>query len=346
MLYGGKYSPTTFNLALFMDRLFRSEIERDELDRGIEAQVNVQPFLLPEPEEEVVETVTVSDPVKGKGLYIGLAAALIVIVGLIGFMMTRDSQPGAPVLTPEEVAAQRAVQEQKIRELAARLVDEKMQEQETLIRGELEESQSRIEELQKQLQDSQKRASSEAEKKRAEQNLQRQIEAEREKQRQQEAALEMERQQALVDAEKEAEIQAAPVQPKDQPVTPTSAVAEAQPTPIPQAVKPTAVPITVTENLFVDPSEADTLPAIIKEETVDWPNAAKRARRRGMVIVQATVDATGRVESVKVLRADETEFGIPEAVTDAVKKYLFKPGTKNGVKIKTYATVTKRYAFR
>jgi hypothetical protein len=65
-----------------------------------------------------------------------------------------------------------------------------------------------------------------------------------------------------------------------------------------------------------------------------------------MVICQATVDATGRVESVKVLRADEDGFGIPEAVTDAIKKYIFKPGTKDGIKIKTHATVTKRYAFR
>lgn len=346
LLYGGNYSPTTFNLALFMDRLFRSDIERDESDRSTEAQVDVQSYLQPEPEEEPVEVVGGAAPAKSKGLYIAIAAAAIVILSLIGFWATRGPSQEEIAQTAEEVAVQRAAQEDRIRELAARLVDEKMKEQEAQIRGELEESQKRIEDLQKKLQDSQKKTTSAAEKKRAQEDLQKQIEAEKEKQRQQEAALERERLQAEAEAQKEAEAKAQEEIASDEPETPPVAVAEAQPTAVPQPVTPTAAPTSVTENQFVDPSEVDTLAAIIKEEAVKWPASAKRARRRGMVIVQATVDATGRVESVKVLRADETGFGIPEAVTDAVKKYLFKPGTKDGVKIKTHATVTKRYAFR
>jgi len=344
LLYGGNYSPTTFNLALFMDRLFRSDIEKDDADRALEAKVDVQPFLKPEPEEELIETEVSSQAAKGKGLYIGLAAALIVILALIGFMVTRSSGPKAPVLTAEEIAAQRAAQEERIRQLAARLVDEKMQEQEAKIRGELEQSQQRIEDLQKKLQESQKHSSSAVEKKKAQAELQRQIEAEQEKQRQQEVALEQERQQAIAEAKREAEAKAeAELAKADAPAEPPVVV---PPQPTVAHLKPTAVPVTVTENQFIDPSEAATLPAVIKEETVKWPTAAKRARRHGVVIVQATVDASGHVESVKVLRADESGFGIPEAVTDAVKKYIFKPGTKDGVKIKTYATVTKRYAFR
>lgn len=346
LLYGGNYSPTTFNLALFMDRLFRSDIERDESDRGIEAQVDVQSYLQPEPEEEPVEVIGPSEPAKSKALYIGIAAAAIVILSLITFWVTRGPSQEEVAQAAAEVAAQRAAQEDRIRELAARLVDEKMKEQEDQIRGELEESQKRIEDLQKKLQDSQKKTTSAAEKKRAQDDLQKQIEAEKEIQRQQEVALEREHLQAEAEAQKEAEAAAQEevvnAEPEDAPVE----VAAAQPTAVPQPVQPTAAPVTVTENQYVDPSEVDTLAAIIKEEAVKWPSAAKRARRRGMVIVQATVDATGRVESVKVLRADETGFGIPEAVTDAVKKYLFKPGTKDGVKIKTHATVTKRYAFR
>jgi len=47
LLYGGAYSPTTFNLALFMDRLFRSEIEIEEKDRAEETAVDVTPYLAP-----------------------------------------------------------------------------------------------------------------------------------------------------------------------------------------------------------------------------------------------------------------------------------------------------------
>ncbi len=343
LLYGGNYSPTTFNLALFMDRLFRADIERDELDTGVESKIDIQPYLQPEPEEEDVAVVATAEPTKSKALYVGLAAALIVIVVLIGFMVSRGSKPAEPVLTAEEIATQRAAQEQKIRELASRLVDEKMQEQEAKIRIELEESQQRIADLQKKLQDSKKKTTTTAEKK----EIQRQIQAEEEKQRQIETEKEKQRQAALAQAQKEAEAQAAlelaAAEPEPTPVE----VVVVQPTPVPTVVQPTAPPaVTVTENQFVDPAETDTLPAIIKEESVKWPQSAKRARRRGMVIAQATVDANGHVESVKVLRADEDGFGIPEAVTDAIKKYYFKPGTKDGVKIKTYATVTKRYAFR
>ena len=42
LIYGGAYSPTTFNLALFMDRLFRAEIEEDELALKHEAEIDVR----------------------------------------------------------------------------------------------------------------------------------------------------------------------------------------------------------------------------------------------------------------------------------------------------------------
>jgi len=70
-----------------------------------------------------------------------------------------------------------------------------------------------------------------------------------------------------------------------------------------------------------------------------------RSRRKGTVILQATVNANGEVDDIKVLRADETGFGIPESVMEAVRQYRFKPGMKDGVKVKTYATVTQRYVF-
>jgi TonB family protein len=83
----------------------------------------------------------------------------------------------------------------------------------------------------------------------------------------------------------------------------------------------------------------DSYPAVIKEVPVKWPRAAERVRAQGAVVVQATVNASGIVEDVKVIETDEAGFGIPEAVMDAVRQYRFKPGMKNGVKIKTYVRV-------
>ena len=114
-------------------------------------------------------------------------------------------------------------------------------------------------------------------------------------------------------------------------------------------VEPTAPPsgpMAVTPNMFLDPPQVDTLPALLKEAAVSWPRAALYSRRRGVIILQATVNAAGRVEEVKVLRADHQGFGIPEAAIEAVQKYLFKPGTKDGINVKTYATVTIPYRFQ
>ena len=87
------------------------------------------------------------------------------------------------------------------------------------------------------------------------------------------------------------------------------------------------------------------MPVVIREQEVEWPRAARFSKRQGVVIVQATVDTDGLVEDVTVLRADDDEFGITQAVIDSVMQYRFKPGTKNGVPVKTYATVTKAYRF-
>ncbi len=64
-----------------------------------------------------------------------------------------------------------------------------------------------------------------------------------------------------------------------------------------------------------------------------------------MVVVQVTVNANGGVDDVVVLRADETEWGIPETAIEAASGYRFKPGTKSGVAITTHAFVTWRYDF-
>jgi protein TonB len=131
------------------------------------------------------------------------------------------------------------------------------------------------------------------------------------------------------------------------PPAPTSA-----PTAIPTVVVPTpkptvAVPAgpSVEENSFVDPTEVDSPPAIIKKSPVVWSRTAIHSRREGVVVLQATVNAKGLVEDAKILRADHEGFGIPQAVMDAVLKYRFKPGSKDGVPVKTHFSIVARYDF-
>jgi hypothetical protein len=51
------------------------------------------------------------------------------------------------------------------------------------------------------------------------------------------------------------------------------------------------------------------------------------------------------VDDVTILRADHTDFGIPEAALEAAKGYRYKPGTKDGVPITTNTFITWRYDF-
>jgi TonB family protein len=363
LLYGGAYSPTTFNLALFMDRLFRPEIEAEELAVERELAVDVTPYLSSAPIPEPVADVEVADrppPLRQHGAWIGVGVVgVAVVAGILWLTVFRgpSSPPPTPTPTAEEIAAQRQQQEEKMRELAAGLVAEMMAEKEEEIRQELVARQEKIDELQRRLAASERRAqqgqTSDEEVLRREE-LQRQIAAEEKARRQREAELEAERLQAAEEVRRQATSQ--------QTATFAPAASEAPtPTlpPLPTAV-PTTIPTTlptaapaprqqdlppVRENTFVDPAEVDSPPAVLKDVPVVWPRAALSSRRKGAVVLQVLVDANGTAEDLKVLRADHEGFGIPQAVKEAVTRYRFKPGTKGGVPIKTYLSIVARYDF-
>jgi TonB family protein len=367
LLYGGGYSPTTFNLALFMDRLFRPEIEADEADVASELATDVSPYLAPvvTPEPVLDPTNSVS-ALKGRGLWLGLGAAgAAAIAAMLWLTVFRGptTPPPPPTPTAEAIAAERLAQDEKMRALAEGLIAEMMAQKEEEIRGELVTRQAKIDELQQRLIESENRAqqgqlSGDDVQKR--EDLQRQIAAEEETQRQREAELEAERLQAAEDAQQLATAhQTATAAVEAVAMAATAATSSPSPPPAPIAV-PTAIPTVaptprppavvragplVEENSFVDPTEVDSPPVILKKSPVVWSRTAIPSRRKGVVVVQATVNAKGLVEDVKILRADHEGFGIPQAVMDAVMKYRFKPGSKNGVPVKTHFSISARYDF-
>ena len=384
LLYGGAYSPTTFNLALFMDRLFRAEIEAEELAYEAEREIDVSVDLTPtpavpdpepeteRPDAELAAPEAVPPPPSGgrKGALWAVVAAVAVIgIAAVIFWIGRQSgpqePPPAPTPTAAEISAQRQAQEDRLRTLTQEMVKEMMVEREEAIREELIARQARIEELQLRLQQSERRAktSTVAAAKEAEtrNELMKEIEEQEKAQRKQEEALETERQEALESAAREARLTAEggaagavvatdtdSVVDSDQetaPAAPTPAMVP--PTPSPRAPKPTERPetVAVTVGQFFPPAEADTLPVVIKSQSLEWPRNAARSKGKGVVVVQLTVNASGGVDEVEMLRADHTGWGIPEAAVEAASGYRYKPGTKNGVAITTHAFVTWRYDF-
>jgi len=379
LLYGGAYSPTTFNLALFMDRLFRAEIEADDIAAETESEIDFSAYFTPvatKTEAEVpisaTETTTpeaVPPEIKrgSKGVVWAIVAAVAVIgIAAVIFWIGRKSGPQEPPPTPTptaaEIAAQRQAQDDRLRTLTQEMVQQLMIEREEEIRQELIARQTRIEELQKRLQQSERRAktSAVAAAKEAEtqKELMKEIEVQEEAQRAQEEALESERQEALESASQEAvdatgagSVLAADVIPPSGDSQKSKTVKPPLPTPTSptptRPPEPTEAPVVTAVEIgqFFPPSEVDTMPVVIKSQPLEWPRRAARSRGKGVVVVQLTVNASGGVDEVEVLRADHTGWGIPETVMDAASGYRFKPGMKNGVAITTYAFATWRYDF-
>jgi TonB family protein len=72
-----------------------------------------------------------------------------------------------------------------------------------------------------------------------------------------------------------------------------------------------------------------------------YPEAARRARIQGVVVLECTIGKSGDVNEVKVLRG--LPLGLTEAAVDAVKKWRFKPSTLNGKPVEVLYILTVRF---
>jgi protein TonB len=72
-----------------------------------------------------------------------------------------------------------------------------------------------------------------------------------------------------------------------------------------------------------------------------YPEAARRARIQGVVVLECTIGKQGNVQDVKVLRP--LPLGLTEAAVDAVKKWKFKASTLNGKPVEVLYILTVRF---
>jgi protein TonB len=71
-----------------------------------------------------------------------------------------------------------------------------------------------------------------------------------------------------------------------------------------------------------------------------YPRIAQNARVEGVVILEAVIDAQGRVERVGVLRSIPQ---LDQAAIEAVKQWTFTPTLLNGVPVPIVMTVTLNF---
>ncbi len=133
--------------------------------------------------------------------------------------------------------------------------------------------------------------------------------------------------------------------------TPAPAAPAATPTPIPPTPTPTPIPPTPTptvqEGDIVKPGGTGVvLPTIINRATPKYPKMALKMRSEGTVTLEILIGTTGTIEQVKMLNCSRPGVGFEKAAEDAVRKWTYKPATKNNVKVRMWIPVRIPFSVR
>jgi len=82
-------------------------------------------------------------------------------------------------------------------------------------------------------------------------------------------------------------------------------------------------------------------PRILSQPQPDYPEAARRMREQGLVVLQAVIGTGGGVEDVRVLSSTSSLFDDP--AVRAVRAWRYAPATLDGRAVRVYLTVTIRF---
>ncbi len=72
-----------------------------------------------------------------------------------------------------------------------------------------------------------------------------------------------------------------------------------------------------------------------------YPEAARRARIQGVVVLECTLGKDGTVKEVKILKG--LPLGLTESAMEAVQKWRFQPSTLNGKPVEVLYVLTVRF---
>ena len=91
----------------------------------------------------------------------------------------------------------------------------------------------------------------------------------------------------------------------------------------------TAAPVRGQEEAL-EPGKGVTLPQVTRDVKPSYTAEAVRARVQGLVGLSVVVKADGTVGAVTVTQSLDQEFGLDEQAVIAMRRWQFKPGTKDG----------------
>jgi periplasmic protein TonB len=80
-----------------------------------------------------------------------------------------------------------------------------------------------------------------------------------------------------------------------------------------------------------------SMPSIIHKVEPEYSEEARKAKWQGTVTLNVIVDETGHARNIQV--AQSLGLGLDQKAMEAVEKWLFKPGMKDGKAVAVYATI-------
>jgi len=80
-----------------------------------------------------------------------------------------------------------------------------------------------------------------------------------------------------------------------------------------------------------------SMPSIIHKVEPEYSEEARKAKWQGTVTLNVIVDETGHARNIQVAQA--LGLGLDQKAMEAVEKWLFKPGLKDGKPVAVFATI-------
>ena len=338
LAHGGKYAPTTFNLAFYLSTLLRKEMEGESVDREKESKVNIAPYL--ERHVEIAPPpLAAKRPLSKRVLYAAAAILAIAIAGVALWLTKASTEtakaqiasantkpavpPAKPAIEPRQVAPESVAPP-----VAATTETVDPAAQKAFEQAVSQKLQQEMAKLQSQFNKEQVKKTAPAPV-----ALTASVAPQRTPQvmddRAPSASALDERRLAT---RPEATTQQQPVQ-MPAPVTQTQAP-PVQPQPQPVVTAPAPSP-TVREGNLVEYDQVDVRPQPINKPLLRYPPMAMRQRAQASLILTVLVSETGEVLDVKILRGDP-RFGFNDEAIRMLRATRFSPAMKEGKPVKTW----------
>jgi protein TonB len=95
------------------------------------------------------------------------------------------------------------------------------------------------------------------------------------------------------------------------------------------------------KNETFDVSELEKKPEPVSQVAPAYPPELRKAKIEGLVTIIFVLDENGRVEEPRIENSSRPEFEKP--ALDAIRKWRFRPGEREGQKVRTYVRLPMRF---